>query len=312
VTVPLGGRTVDIDGNGTTDANLAEGEFTLPIGGALLTRDSNRQTAADLMQLVREIQVGMDVDGDGHPDLDADRISYFGVSFGSDYGAQFLAVEPDVHQGVLNVGGGPVFEQWRLSPVNRVFAGLLTLLRTPPLYNGDFGDPSLSSFVENIPFRDQPPLVDATPGAAGIQEYQDHSAWANAAGTGVAYAPYLRAHPLDGVPAKAVIVQFAKGDQSMPNPVTSTLIRAGGLQDRTTYFRNDLALAQVPGYHVEDPHDFLFRVANAPAQFAIAGQQQIATFFASGGATTIDPDGAGPYFETPIAGPLPETGNFAP
>jgi hypothetical protein len=312
VTVPLGGRTVDIDGNGTPDPNLAEGEFTPPIGGALLTRDANRQTTADLMQLVREIQVGMDVDGDGRSDLNPDEISYFGQSWGSDYGAQFLALEPDVDQGVLNVGGGPVFEQWRLSPVNRFFAGLLTLLRAPPLYNGDFGDPSLSSFVENIPLRDQAPLVDDTPGASGIQEYQDRSAWANAAGTGVAYAPYLRARPLDGVPAKAVIVQFAKGDQTMPNPVTSALVRAGGLQDRTTYFRNDLALANVPGYHVEDPHDFLFRVANAPAQFAIAGQQQIATFFASGGATTIDPDGAGPYFETPIAGPLPETGNFAP
>jgi len=27
---------------------------------------------------------------------------------------------------------------------------------------------------------------------------------------------------------------------------------------------------------------------------------------------TIDPDGAGPFFETPIAGPLPETLNYIP
>ena len=312
VTVPAGGRTVDSDGDGVIAGDGGEGAFPQPLGGLVISRDSTRQTAVDLMQLVREIQLGIDVDGDGRRDLNAGEVSYFGQSWGSDYGAQFLAVEPGVHQGVLNVGGGPMFEQWRLSPENRFFIGLLTLFRTPTLYNGDFGDPFLSSFVENIPLRDQPPLVDDTPGAAQIQELQDDSAWANAAGTGVVYAPYLRAHALAGVTPKAVIVQFAKGDKTMPNPATSALIRAGGLEDRATYFRNDLALANVPGYHVHDPHSFLFSIANAPAQFAIAAQQQIATFFTSGGATTIDPDGPGPYFETPIAGPLPETLNFAP
>jgi hypothetical protein len=310
VTVPSGGRSVDLDGNGAIDP--FEGAFTPPIGGALLSRDFGRQTAVDLMQLVREIQVGVDVDGDGRPDLNAHRISYLGQSFGADYGAQFLALEPAVHEGVLTSGGGPVFEGWRLSPLSRTFAGLLLLFRTPTLYNGDFGDPSLQSFVENIPLRDQPPLVDATPGAAAIQEYQDRNTWANNAGQGVAYAPYLRAHPLRGIDPKAVIVQFAKGDRTGANPVESALVRAGGLQDRTTYFRNDLALANIPGYHVTDPHDFLFRVANAPAQFALAAQQQIATFFTSDGTITIDPDGSGPYFETPIAGPLPETLNLAP
>jgi len=312
VTVPAGGRSVDSDGDGTIAGDIGEGAFPQPLGGLVLSRDSTRQTAVDLMQLVREIQMGMDVDGDGRRDLNPAQISYFGQSWGSDYGAQFLAVEPDVQQGVLNVGGGPVFEQWRLSAESRFFIGLLTLFRSPPLYNGDLGDPSLSSFIENIPLRDRPPLVDDTPGASQIQELQDHSAWANAAGTGVAYAPYLRAHPLDGVSAKGVIVQFAKGDKTMPNPTASALVRAGALEDRATYFRNDLALANVPAYHVDDPHSFLLSIANAPAQFAIAAQQQIATFFASGGATTIDPDGPGPYFETPIAGPLPETLNFAP
>jgi hypothetical protein len=35
-------------------------------------------------------------------------------------------------------------------------------------------------------------------------------------------------------------------------------------------------------------------------------------FLASAGTVTIDPDGAGPLFETPIFGPLPETLNFIP
>jgi hypothetical protein len=47
------------------------------------------------------------------------------------------------------------------------------------------------------------------------------------------------------------------------------------------------------------------------APFAFEAQAQIAVFFASDGATTIDPDGAGPYFETPTS-ILPEDLDFVP
>ena len=43
-----------------------------------------------------------------------------------------------------------------------------------------------------------------------------------------------------------------------------------------------------------------------------AAQRQIATFFAGDSATVLDPDGALPFFETPIAGPLPEDLGFLP
>ena len=93
--------------------------------------------------------------------------------------------------------------------------------------------------------------------------------------------------------------------EALGNPtrlkIYRALIRAGGLRDRATYFRNDLALAGVPGYTVKNPHTFLTNLAGAGAPFALAGQQQIATFFASDGTTTIDPDGAGPIFETPTS-----------
>ena len=62
----------------------------------------------------------------------------------------------------------------------------------------------------------------------------------------------------------------------------------------------------------KNPHTFLTNIGGAGALYAIEAQLQIATFFASGGAMTIDPDGAGLFFETPIAGPLPETLNFIP
>jgi hypothetical protein len=309
MTIPAGGRGIDQDGNGTIDST--EGVNAAPPATLVSNRDGLRQTTADLMQLVREIQVGVDVDGDGHPDLDASRISYAGQSFGGIYGSQFMALEPDVHAGVLNVPGGSITEIARLSPSFRSLIGLALITRTPSLYNVP-PDPTLQNFVENMPLRDQPILVDTTPGASAIQEALDRSQWAQESGDPVAYAPHIRVQPLAGVHPKAVIVQFAKGDMTVPNPTTSALIRAGDLADRATYFRNDLAFATVPGYTVRNPHTFLTNLGGASAPFAVGAQQQLAIFLASGGTTTIDPDAAGPFFETPIAGPLPETLNFLP
>jgi hypothetical protein len=307
-TVSAGGRGIDQDGDG--DIESTEGVNAAAPATLVSNRDGLRQTVVDLMQLVREIQVGVDVDGDASPDLDASRISYAGQSFGGIYGAQFLALEPDVRQGVLNVPGGAIIEIARLSPSFRSLVGLALIGRG--LYNTTPPDAAFQNFVENIPLRDQPTLVDTVPGASAIQQYLDYAEWAQNAGNAVAYAPHIRAEPLDGLSAKAVIVQFAKGDKTVPNPTASALIRAGGLADRATYFRNDLAFATVPGYTVTNPHTFLTNLTGAPAPLAVATQIQLATFLASGGATTIDPDGPGPLFETPIAGALPETLNFLP
>jgi hypothetical protein len=307
-TIPAGGRGIDQDGNGTIDST--EGVNAAAPATIVSNRDGLRQTVIDLMQLVREIQVGVDVVGDSAPDLDASRISYAGQSFGGIYGAQFLALEPDVHQGVLNVPGGSVIEIARLSPSFRSLVGAALFFRTPTLYNVLPPAPNLQNFVENIPLRDEPPRIDTVPGAAAIQQALDRIEWAQNAANPVAYAPHLRTEPLGGVPAKSVIVQFAKGDRTVPNPTASALIRAGGLEGHATYFRNDLALAGVPGYTVTNPHTFLTNLAGAPAPFAVGAQQQIGTFLASGGTMIVDPDGAGPIFETPIAGPLPEVLNF--
>ena len=163
-----------------------------------------------------------------------------------------------------------------------------------------------------MPLSGLPPLVDTVPGADAIQRQLDRSIWAQAAADPAAFARHLRADPLANVDPKAIIVQFAKGDRTVPNPTSSALIRAGELEDRATWFRNDIAFATVPGYTVTNPHTFLTSLGGAPAPFALGAQQQIATFFATAGATTLDPDGAGPLFEVPIAGPLPEGLNFLP
>ena len=123
----------------------------------------------------------------------------------------------------------------------------------------------------------------------------------------------IRKQPLLGNAAKPVIVQFAKGDMTVPNPTASAILRAGGLADRALYYRNDLAFAASSGGVPKNPHTFLTNIGlAAAAPFAIAAQTQIAVFFASGGTTVIDPDGAQPIFEMPVVLPLPEGLNFLP
>jgi hypothetical protein len=306
VTFTAGGRGVDQNGDGNIDST--EGVNALPPDTIVSSTDGLNQTVVDLMQLVREIQVGIDVDGDGHADLDASRISYFGQSFGGIYGTEFMGDEPAVRTGVLNVPGGPIIEIARLSPVFRPLVELALFTRTPSLLNGGF-----DGFTESIPLRGEPPLIEA-PGAAAIQQVIANTAWVSETSNPVAWAPHLRFDPLSGVPAKDVIVQFAKGDMTVPNPTATALIRAGRLIDRTTYFRNDLAFAANPAFG-KDPHTFLTRITSttpAVAGVALEAQAQIAAFFASGGTVFGDPDGPGPLFETPIAGPLPEGLNFLP
>jgi hypothetical protein len=104
VTFSEGGRGRDQNGDGLIGA--AEGVNATGPRSIISNRDGRQQTVADLMQLVRVIDVGMDVDGDGAGDLNSSRVYYAGFSFGGMYGALFVAVEPGVRAGVINVAGG--------------------------------------------------------------------------------------------------------------------------------------------------------------------------------------------------------------
>src|SRR5207237_1491580 len=111
-----------------------------PPNGIVGNRDGLRQTVADLMQLVRVIQAGMDVDGDGVNDLNGGRIYYFGQSFGGIYGTKFIAVEPAVRAGVRNVPGGAIIEIARLSRAFRGLVGFALVTRVSSLrWAGPFG-----------------------------------------------------------------------------------------------------------------------------------------------------------------------------
>lgn len=314
VVIPIGGRGIDQNGDGviaSTEGSSAAAPRTL-IGST----DALRQTAIDLMQLVRQVQEGIDFDGDGVRDFDKRRIYYFGQSFGGIYGTMFLAIEPAVRVGVPNVAGGPTIEIIRLSPVFRPTTlapavQLRGLANLPPVTIPGLG--TVAQFNENFPLRNQPPVINTVPGAMALQTFFDRSEWAGSIGNPVTYAPHLRKDPLSEVPAKSIIFQFAHGDQTVPNPTSSAIVRAGELTDRTSFYRNDLAFA-ANAATPKNPHTFLTNVAatGLGPLIALQAQTQIATFFASNGTVTLDPDGASPFFEVPIAGPLPETPNYIP
>jgi Bacterial Ig-like domain len=300
VTLPAGGRGIDQNGNGTIDST--EGVNAAPPQTLVGNRDGLRQTVFDLLQLVEVLEQGVDVDGDGGSDLERSRIYYAGQSFGGIYGVPLLGIERKIRAGVPNVPGGPIIEIARLSPSFRPLVGISLISRVPSLYNA-VPNPTFTSFVENKPLRNLPPVVDTVPGASAIQQLLDRTEWAQQAANPAAYAPLLK---------RPAILQFARGDQTVPNPTTSAIIRAGGLASQTTLYRNDLAFQANPTVP-RNPHGFLTSITNpAIAPFALAAQAQIATFFASDGDTMIDPDGAGPIFETPMVGPPPEDLAFLP
>lgn len=331
VTFPAGGRGTDLNGDGVI-GNI-EGMRTIGANAIVDTRDGFRQTAADLMQLVRVIEAGMDADGDGTFDLDPRCIYYIGQSFGGNYGSDFLAVEPNVRAGVLLVTGGSLPDVSRLTPAARPRIGALLAARVPSLQNS-IGITELEGvttggarFNQNIPQRNDvaltvrlsngsedrivSPVTNTVAGAMAIQEVLDRMEWVQQSGNCVAYAPHLRKAPLAGVPAKSVLYQFDKGDQTSPNSAESAFLRAGDLADRATFYRNDLAYAEDPSIP-KDPHTFPTRIDSTSAlmrTIAQGSQEQIATFLASDGVVIIRPEPAR-FFEVPIVGPLPDALDF--
>jgi hypothetical protein len=337
VTFPAGGRGVDQNGDGVI--GLTEGQLAASPRTIIAETDTLRQTVADLVQLVRVIQVGMDVDGDGSRDLDPSQISYLGFSLGGSYGAMLSAIEPEVRAAALNVPSGSRIEAGRLRVTSTGFrradVGASLAARVPSLLNPPgvalfAGVPvAAPQFHENLPLRDglpltvrlvngatqviQSPVNNAVPGAMEIQEVFDQTEWVSQTANPVAYAPHLRKEPLPGVPVRPVLFLFAWGDQTAPNPTNTAILRAGDLADRATLFRNDLAFAENPAVP-KNPHPFMVRIDSSVSlvrQIALGTQEQAASFLASDGAAVIHPEPAR-LFEVPIAGPLPEGLHYIP
>jgi hypothetical protein len=316
---PDAGRGVDQDG----DNVIGQGEGSRAAGKRSWTiaeRDAFRQTIIDFMQLVRVIEVGMDVYGYGSADIDPSRIYFVGASQGSMLGTLFLALEPNVRAGVAAFATGVIPEHLRWQTARRQEIGDALQRRTPSLLNAN-GLTSIDGvpvgapyFNENKPLRDQPIVINNVPGALEIQQALEFSEMVSEAGLSPAlWSRYLRQAPLPGVPPKSVMYLFAKGDQTSINPGTTLLLRAGNLADRTIYFRTDLAVAQDPTFP-KNPHAFLINTLSADPltkTVALNAQEWIGVFLQSDGAAMSEPTPTD-LFEMPIVGPLPETLNFIP
>jgi hypothetical protein len=217
LTIPDAGRGIDQNGdNVITNTPVPEGsEAAGPLSWTISSRDSNRQTVIDLMQLVRVIEFGMDVDGDNVADIDPSRICFVGASAGSMIGTIFLALEPSAAVGVLAACPGVIPEHARWQPNRRPQIGSALgppdlekriRGRTPSLLNS----PGLTEidgvlidgpyFNENKPLRNQPAVINTIPGAIEIQNALEFSEMASESGlTPVVWARHLREEPLPGL-----------------------------------------------------------------------------------------------------------------
>jgi len=222
-------------------------------GSAFQLRDIFRQTNADQMALVRMIQHGVDVDGDGESDLDASRVGYLGISLGGLAGGPLIAHEPAIGAAVLNVMSGR-------TSLNGLNAG------TRPIFT--------TFLAEHVGLPIDSPAFEAY--LAQSVALGQHAA--DAADSLNAARRWTR-RPFPGTAPRRVLVQEGVGDDLVWNSLTEELAMVAGLP--TNVPASDVAgvsghwIFQPPGGHG------IFERADV--------QDQAATFLASGGTELIDP-----------------------
>lgn len=266
--IPAGGRSEDLSGDGAIGGT--EGCFEL-------WRDCTRHMALDMMQLVRAIQAGIDADGDGAADLDPGGIFLHNAA-GGWFGTLLLALEPGVSSGVLTAGGGSITDLQRWSPVNALgLFRFLAGLRTPPVPPN-----SGSGWNDDDVLRDQPVKTPQLSGALELQDVVEWTNWIAAPGDLLNYAAHLRASTLPGVPIKRVLFQISRGDQNVPNPTNSALIRAARSPEWTVLYRHDLARAAFPELPANGGAMLNLGTSGAAGAVTLATQRQALDFFSSG------------------------------
>lgn len=306
------------DGNGDGRINAFEPQVSPGPYALFASTGAIVQSVAQYFAVVRAIQAGVDVDGDGAADLDGSRVYMFGHSMGGAYTFLVSAFEPAVRAAVSCAPHGTFVYHVLIATGYRRQVGQRLATRTPSLINAANGRTSLDGqpvgepfFDDNLPLRNQPPRINTVPGAIAIQRVLDREAWASQIGNPVAFAPLIRRAPAPGMTSRPFLIQIARSDQSTANPGQTEVLRAGDLADRVTLYRHDLNFgnAGVP----PNSHLYLNSVAQAPnwARIGLAAQQQIATFFETDGAEVTHPTPA-EFWEVPIRGPLPEDTYYLP
>ena len=247
------------------------------------------QTVVDNMVLARALKAGVEIPGVGKDLVDPARISYYGLSFGGIYGTMLMGTDPLINRGLLNVPGGPVADIARLSGFRGDLAAQLKRSR-PPFLNGG---PGLNGFTEDLPLRNDPPVVIKHKGAFELQELLSESNWFSRSGSPETFAPRIRLRPDAAWKAKPkeIAFQTAYEDGTVPNPTAGTLYRAGALFDRVVYYRNDKTAT-----YGSNPHGFL---ADPTLAGRGSAQQQASQFLATGQLLNTNPS----FLEVPIADP---------
>jgi hypothetical protein len=320
LTLPFPGRAYDLNHDGIYDAT--EGSVGFKETRILFDRDANRQGIADIAQIIRAIEVGVElVDFDSvRVRLDPKRVYYGGLSKGAVLGVLATAVESRFKASALSSPNG--FIEFQKVPAERgPYLGGMLQDHLPSLLNpkddcarlippntcaiNQIGGVAVTEpfYNENMPEPGQQPISNDIPGALEIQDYFERLEWLNANNAAGAFMKYLREKPINvpinGEP-RPVLIQVARGDRTTVNPSVAEGIRAGMLADRVTLFHYELFPRPLPS---PDPHTFLVAtdVPSAKDTVALPAQEQIALFYESNGANMIDPDGAGELFEVPAA-----------
>lgn len=134
-------RTFDLDfSSNTTGAPGPDGaidpsgSYFINLTSLLTSRDNLRQGVADLLELSHAAST--------LPNVDGSSVSFVGQSLGSIVGTMFLAVDPSVKTGVINVPGGGIARLLDASPAfgPRIHAGLAAvgLQQGTPNYDAYF------------------------------------------------------------------------------------------------------------------------------------------------------------------------------
>jgi dienelactone hydrolase len=242
-------------------------------------RDNVRQAAIDQMQLVQALIAARTAQGE--PEFDASNIYYVGQSLGSIVGTAFLATEPAIGLGVLNVGGG----SW-----TNILLGTQTVRFCKPLVDGlALAGVCTRADPTNKPCECQPTGV--------FRNFVSSAQWAIDQGDGINYANHLIETPIwcrsgttvapcstlpAGTPlAKKILAQTMQNDQVVPTQTQYDLRAAIGPRSCFREFSGGTNHSFL--FYPGDPAAANFAETRAVTEEAI---RQIAHFFLSGGTTT--------------------------
>ncbi|MDX2268710.1 MAG: hypothetical protein NW208_11435 [Bryobacter sp.] len=283
--VPFPGRGRDADGTGAIEP--FDGCVLFTPGNPAFIRDCLRQTALDYRTLIRELEQGLDFDGDGAVDYQPARFQYLGQSLGAMYGSLLVATEPRIEAAVLNVGGGSTIEIARHSDSLRALLALYLSLSHPEVLTGflQLPDPLTPRYAEIAI------LEDAR--AAHYLELLDRFQMLESDAAPASFGPFFKQATLFGHPVKPVLFQFAIGDQTAPNPANYQLIRAAFEYGNVSAYRHDRARRERPDLPA-NPHTYLAAFVELREETLLIGEAALleaAQFLANpqGGVPDVNP-----------------------